>query len=274
MPRLKEFLAAQVGRAHDRHRGRPRPGARGARAGRAVRGRPHAGDGAAPARPSEGAGATERRRSTSRLASAASACSRHSSFIPTEAEEKVRSRTEQPSGARSRVARLRSSSRGRRVRSSFFGAPLAGASSGADSESNPALTGRRRSLPDLQPLDDLVERRRLDLQELRRALLDAARAAQGRADEPPLVVLDELLVGRAVLRQADGQLAAVGLRARSRAAGRGRSGRPAGRARRRARGRSRARARCPASRGRAAPGIASGSMPDDRLGVLRRRRGA
>ena len=49
MPRLKEFLAAQVGTYADRRRGRPRPRPRGARAGRALRGRPDAGDGEAAA---------------------------------------------------------------------------------------------------------------------------------------------------------------------------------------------------------------------------------
>ena len=49
MPRLKEFLAAQVQQDAGRDRGGARQGARGARPGRALRGRPDAGDGEAAA---------------------------------------------------------------------------------------------------------------------------------------------------------------------------------------------------------------------------------
>src|SRR5687767_13536318 len=56
---------------------------------------------------------------------------------------------------------------------------------------------------DLEPLDDLVERGGFQLEELGRPLLDAARAPEGRADEPSFVLLDQVAIRRPVLRETD-----------------------------------------------------------------------
>src|SRR4029453_8149504 len=60
----------------------------------------------------------------------------------------------------------------------------------------------------LESLDDLVESRRLQLQELGRALLDAAGPTKRGADQAPLVLLDQIAVRRAVFGQPHHDLAA------------------------------------------------------------------
>ena len=118
-----------------------------------------------------------------------------------------------------------------------------------------SLAVRRLPLPprpDVVALDHLVQRRRLDVQQLGGALLDAAGRFERRLDEPLLEVGDDVLERDAFrrhdeLRHLEVRRLAHVIRNQLDA-----DARPRASARRRARSRSRARARCPASRTRSA----------------------